>query len=37
VMIRGLSVPTGDTEVRVRSSVRGRKGDPYQVILSRVE
>ena len=37
LMIRGLSVPSGDTGVRVRSSLRGGKGDPYQVILSRVD
>jgi len=37
LMVRGLSVPAGDTGVRVRSSLRGGKGDPYQVILSRVD
>ena len=37
VVIPGVSVAQGDAEVRVRSSIKGRKGDPYQVILSRVD
>ena len=37
LVISGISVPQGDAEVQVRSSVNGRKGDPYHVILSRVD
>ena len=37
LVIPGVSVAQGDAEVRVRSSIKGRKGDPYQVILSRVD
>ena len=37
LVISGISVPQGDAEVQVRSSIKGRKGDPYHVILSRVD
>ena len=37
LVISGISVPQGDAEVQVQSSVKGRKGDPYHVILSRVD
>ncbi|HBV65361.1 MAG TPA: arylsulfatase [Rhodopirellula sp.] len=37
LVIPGISVPQGDAEVQVQSSVKGRKGDPYHVILSRVD
>ena len=37
LVISDISVPQGDAEIRVRSSIKGRKGDPYHVILSRVD
>ena len=37
VMIRNIAVPRGDADVRLVSSINGRKGDPYQVILTRVD
>jgi arylsulfatase/arylsulfatase A len=37
LVISGISVPPGDAEVQVRSSINGRRGDPYHVILSRVD
>ncbi|MCH1441807.1 MAG: arylsulfatase [Rubripirellula sp.] len=37
LVIPGISVPQGDAEVQVQSSIKGRKGDPYHVILSRVD
>ncbi len=37
LVISGISLPQGDAEVQVRSSIKGRKGDPYHVILSRVD
>ena len=37
LVIPSISVPQGDAEVQVQSSIKGRKGDPYHVILSRVD
>ena len=37
LVIPGISVPQGDADVQVQSSMKGRKGDPYHVILSRVD
>ena len=37
LLISGVALPQGDADVQVRSSIKGRKGDPYHVILSRVD
>ena len=37
LLISGVALPQGDADVQVRSSIEGRKGDPYHVILSRVD